>query len=252
MSRYVEIQKEILTETPFAEKEISLVPYNVRTGVESRKNQAIIKLQELKAEFQKLIADNAVYVFLLNGELEQKVEFSQLLEDETDSIPLVDGVTFDNKVGQGWWDANGHRPSELSTVHQIQILDELRKVMVDLDLKDVPSPTIPTGTFLTSAQECVDYVKNLTTDQCGAPFRLALLEDEAKKAALDVAWAGDTLQPVIFTVEHATAKEAAAIASLKPNRVVTVDLSVNKATPESVKKVVGKIVSAVKKSKSNQ
>lgn len=252
MSRYVEIQKEILTETPFANKEISLVPHNVRTGVESRKNQAIVKLQELKAEFQKLISDNAVYVFLLNGDSEHKAEFSNLMEEEADAISLPFGIPFDTKVGFGWWDANGQKAGELSTVHQIQILDELRKTMVDLNLKDVTSPVIPTGTFLTSASECVDFVRNLTTDQCGASFRLALLEEEAKQSALDVSWAGDTLQPVIFTVDSTNAKEAAAISSLKPNRVVTVDLSVNKITPESVKKVLSKIVSGVKKSKSNQ
>lgn len=252
MSRYVEIQKEILTETPFAEKEISLVPHNVRTGVESRKNQAIIKIQELKAEFQKLIADNAVYVFLLGGDSDQKTEFSQLLEEEADAISLPNGVPFDTKVGLGWWDANGQKAGELSTVHQIQILDELRKAMVDLNLKDVTSPVIPTGSFLTSASECVDFVRNLTTDQCGAAFRLALLEDEAKQSALDVSWAGDTLQPIIFTLESTNAKEAAAITSLKPNRAVTVDLSVNKLSPEFVKSVVKKIVSGVKKSKSNQ
>jgi hypothetical protein len=252
MSRYVEIQKEILTETPFANKEISLVPYSVRTGVESRKNQAIIKLQELKAEFQKLISDNAVYVFALNGDSDQKAEFSQLLEDEADSISLPNGIPFDAEVGVGWWYANGQKAGELSTVHQIQILDELRKTMVDLNLKDVTSPVIPTGTFLTSEAGCVEFVRTLTTDQCGASFRLALLEEEAKQSALDVSWAGDTLQPVIFTVENTNAKEAAAISSLKPNRVVTVDLSVNKLSPEFVKKVLSKIVSGVKKSKSNQ
>jgi hypothetical protein len=244
-SRYVEILNEVHDLRPAAEYDMALAPPSTRLGLETRKTQAIRRTKELMEEYKQLIKDNSIYLFL-QGNPENVSEFAAIAEEAADTIE-INGRLWDTSVGAGWWNANDKRVGSLETVHRIQLLDEVRKVMVDLGLNEVQDPVVPHGIFVSSVDSCIDKVGELTLASSGPKFRLALLEQEAMVAALDIQWGGDTEQPVVFLVTNGT--EAEAIALREVNQRVFVEDASKEVTDEEVKKKLKKIVKFVKSTK---
>jgi hypothetical protein len=244
MSKYVQISDEIDQLKPMANLVMDTVPYQNRTGFESVKNQAISRIAQLEEDFAKLVKDNAVYVFL-EGNPQLISDFANEAHEQFDAL-TIDASAWDQKVGGGWWKANGEKSGTIDTVHTIQLLDELRHTMVDLKMTEVETPNVPRNISLNSEKECVDTVKEITTVQCGADFRFALLQHEAVKSARDNRWAGDTGQPILFTVTNSSAAERHAISLLTPR---SFSVTVTKFSEKGVESVLTGIAKKLKSTK---
>lgn len=244
MSKYVQIVDEIDQLKPMANLVMDTVPYQNRTGFESVKNQAVTRTAELEAEFAKLVADNAVYVFV-DGSPVLTLDFASEASENFDALS-VDASYWDSEVGTQWWKANGEKAGGIDTVHTIQLLDSIRHAMVDLKMTEVETPNVPSSVWLSSQKECVDTVKSITTTQCGGAFRLALLQHEAVQSARRNRWAGDTDQPILFIVLNSSPEERLAIGN-QTKRAFNV--SITKKTEKGVENVLTNIVKKLKSSK---
>jgi hypothetical protein len=244
MSKYVQISDEIDQLKPMANLVMDTVPYQNRTGFESVKNQAVTRTAELEAEFAKLVADNAVYVFL-DGPDSVVKEFTTEAAEEFETITLS-ANTWDKSVGSSWWKANGEKAGGIDTVHTIQLLDSLRHTMVDLKLTELETPNVPSSAWIGSEEDCTKLVKSITTAQCGGVFRLALLQDEAVKWARALRWAGETNQPIMFIVLDSSPEERQAVGNMTKRAF---NLSVTKLTEKGVENALANIVKRLKSSK---
>jgi hypothetical protein len=212
MSRFVEIEKEINNLKPLANIEMGIVPAATRTGVESLKNQSINRIAELETEYKQLVEKNAVFV-VLKGKPEYIGEFIQEAQVSFDAL-TVNASIWDIEVGNTWWEAQARKSGLIDTVHTIQLLDAIRKTMVDLKLEEVETPNVPRNIALNNVDDCIDTVKSVTTVQCGGKFRKALWLDEAYHVAMAAGWQGETNQPILFLVCDSTDEEANAVASV--------------------------------------
>lgn len=244
MSRFVEIEQEIKSLTPFANIELGMVPASTRTGVESQKNQSINKISELEAEYKSLIEKNAVFV-VLKGKPEFIGEFV------TEAIGSFDALTiaptlWDIEVGESWWAAQGKRAGLIDTVHTIQLLDAIRKTMVDLKLEEVETPNVPRNIALNNVDDCIDTVKSVTTVQCGGKFRKALWLNEAYYQARTANWGGDTNQPILFLVTDSTDEETNAVSSVY-ERTFSINVTAKTVSEKGVENALTAIAKKLKK-----
>jgi hypothetical protein len=244
MSRYAEIEKEINNLKPLANIEVATVPYNSRTGVESLKNQSITQIETLTKEYAELVKKNAVFV-VLDGSDNAVDEFVEEASASFDALS-IDATTWDSVVGEGWWEALGKQSGLTNTVHVIQLLDAIRKTMVDLSLTEVETPNIPQNVAVNSEQDAIGIVHSVTTSQCGGSFRSALWLDEAVHTASVAGWSGEDNQPILFLVKNASPEEATAVSSVFP-KTYTIKVSAKTVSEKGVENALTNIAKKLKK-----
>lgn len=236
---------------PDSKMDLEIVNPKVRVGMEGRKRAAQVRLEELSSQYAKAVWDNAVFVVPINARRPEHVEEFAATADAIGEFMPVSYTAWDKHMGASWWAANGKKPQNLETVHNIQLFDALRKMMAALKLPELATPPVPRQVPLNSEQQCVDTVKKITTDGCGIDFRLALLQNEVAETARKFDWIGRDNQPVPFVLTDATEEDVVALETLAPNKFYTVDLSNLKLDDieEFTKKTLEKVVKSHKKSK---
>jgi hypothetical protein len=245
------IVAEIKQVRPVAAIDLEIVNPKVRVGMESQKRAAQQKLEELEVEYEKTVWDNAVFVVPVNEKSKDHVSQLVMHADAVGEFMPVNYMAWDFQVGNGWWDANGQKAQNIDTVHTIQLLDAVRKTMVDLKLAAVDTPTVPRQIALNSVEDCANTIKSVTTSGCGVNFRLALLQAESATTAKKFEWGGNDGQPVPFVLLNATDADIALLSSAAPNKFYKFDLSGVKeeVTEEFVANKLEKIAKSYKKSK---